>query len=236
MTKAFAVTGNLNTARIEPFMPSVPLLGNAGTVLIAGGRNSSYLSSAELYHGAQAFSGHVNPKYIVVGVTYAPPGHLSTVAYGHSTSLGTTTANSSSFAHGLTESVSIGGMTGECTGGIDGPIFGFFAGVCVTGARESSSYTQQSNSSLSVSVVNKTSVLNTTSGTPNDFIPINHDYDIVWLWLNPIASFTYVTPGNIQWNGFGFDGTDMPGLDIWPVLLGYLNGHLEHLIPRMRVY
>jgi len=84
----------------------------------------------------------------------------------------------------------------------------------------------QSQNSTSVSVVNKTSIQNKTTGTPNDFAPVNHDYDLVWLWLNPIATFTYnpVSPKAIQWTGYGYDMADQPAMDVWPVLLGYLNG------------
>jgi len=168
-------------------------------------------------------SGHMNPKFIVIGVTYAPPGPTSYVSYQNSTSLGTTTTNSSSFSSSFSESVSITGETGNCE--VSSGLFGFDAGVCVTGT-QSTSYTQQSNSSNSVSVVNKTSVQNKTTGTPNAFSPVDHDYDLVWLWLNPITTFTYSpsSPKNIQWTGYGYDMADQPAMDIWPVLLGYLNG------------
>ncbi len=67
---------------------------------------------------------------------------------------------------------------------------------------------------------------NETTGTPNDFAPVDHDYDLVWLWLNPITTFTYSpsSPKSIQWTGYGYDMADQPAMDVWPVLLGYLNG------------
>jgi hypothetical protein len=171
-----------------------------------------------------AAAGHMNPKFIVVGVTYAPPGHASTVSYQNSTSLGTTAANNNSFAQGYSESISITGQTGNCD--VPQGIIGFGAGVCVTGT-ESTGYTLQSNSSNSISIVNKTSLQNKTTGTPNDFSPVDHDYDLVWLWLNPITTFVYFpnTPKSIQWTGYGYDMADQPAMDVWPVLLGYLNGN-----------
>ncbi len=174
-------------------------------------------------------TGHMNPKFIVVGVTYAPPGHTSTVSYQNSTSQGTTTTTSNSFAQAYSESVSVtSGQASECDQGNTGSILGFSGGVCVTGT-QSTSYTMQSMNSNSISVVNKTSILNKTTGTPNDFAPVDHDYDLVWLWLNPITKFNYYTnsPKSIQWTGYGYDMADQPAMEIWPVLLGYLNGNFK---------
>src|SRR4051794_37111711 len=42
-------------------------------------------------------AGLINPKYIIVGVTYAPPGPQSNVSYADSTMVGTTTNLSSSY-------------------------------------------------------------------------------------------------------------------------------------------
>jgi hypothetical protein len=117
----------------------------------------------------------------------------------------------------------------DCGGsGSAGGIFGFSGGVCVTGT-ESTDYTMQSLSSETISVVNKTSIKDQTSGTPNDFSPVDHDYDLIWLWLNPIARFSYY-PGRstpIEWDGYGFDMEDQPAIDKWPVLLGNLNGDFK---------
>jgi len=174
------------------------------------------------------YPGHVNPKFIVMGVTYAPPGHASTVSYQNSTSLGTTTASNNSFSSQFSESISVTGSTGNCDAGSGSSIIGFSGGVCVTGT-ESTSYTQQSNSSNSISVVNKSSIQNKTTGTPNDFAPVDHDYDLIWLWLNPISTFTYypALSKNLEWDGYGYDMADQPAMDIWPVLLGYLNGNFK---------
>lgn len=168
--------------------------------------------------------GHVNPKFVVVGVTYAPPGHASTVSYQNSTSLGTTTTTNNSFKQGYGESISVTGSTGDCNGS-SGGIFGFSGGVCVTGT-QSTNYTMQSMDSKTISVVNKTSIMNKTTGTPNDFSPVDHDYDMVWLWLNPITTYIYnpANPNFPEWTGFGYDMSDQPAMDLWPVLLGYLNG------------
>lgn len=184
-----------------------------------------YLQATGSAGSVTAVSGHMNPKFIVIGVTYAPPGPSSSVTYENSTSRGTTINTGNSFSQGYSESISITGSTGNCSGSGSG-IFGFSGGVCVTGT-QSTDYTMQSMNSSSISMVNKTSITDQTTGTPNSFSPVNHDYDLVWLWLNPITTFTFSprSPKSIQWTGFGYDMADQPAIDKWPVLLGYLNGH-----------
>jgi hypothetical protein len=63
-----------------------------------------------------------------------------------------------------------------------------------------------------------------TFGTPNDFSPVDSDYDVVYVWLNPVEVFT-VLGNNVTWNGYGYDANDQNGLDIVGIPLGYLNGH-----------
>lgn len=184
--------------------------------------NSPYFSA---YPSNLGDMGHLNPKYIVIGVTYAPPGHSSTVTYGSSTMVGTTNTNSSSFKQGYSLSVSIKGCAGDVTTSTGIP--GFSGGVCVTGTTDSS-HSQQSVNSNSITIQNTVSIQNKTTGTPGDFNPVNHDYDLVWLWLNPLVRFSvWSDVNNVEWNGYGFDMTDQPAMDIWPVLLGYLNGDFK---------
>lgn len=169
----------------------------------------------------EGVTGFVNPKYVVVGVTYAPPGPGSNVTYTNSTLVGTTTATTSSFQNDLGVSVSVSGGIGVWT------IIGG-AGVKLT-ASDSTDYIQGSNSSSTVTMSKQTGVSYKTNGTGNAFSPVNHDYDTIWLWLNPLMIYT-VFPGttNVQWNGYGYDPKDpsgTKGLDVFGVQVGYLNGH-----------
>ena len=212
----------ITRGRCYPFTESLDVWSTDGLYYLQATGGSGAVTGA---------AGYVNPKYIVVGVTYAPPGHLSNVTYTESTSLGTTVNHSSSFTSAFSESVSItAGMQSECQGGKGGSILGFAGGVCVTGT-QSSEYSQGSTSSNSITLLNKASIQNRTTGTPDDFNPVNHDYDIVWLWLNPIAAFSIYqsSPSSIQSNGYGYDMSDQPAMDVWPVLLGYLNGDFHCL-------
>jgi hypothetical protein len=56
---------------------------------------------------------------------------------------------------------------------------------------------------------------------------VNHDYDTIWLWLNPLTVYTVFpsNPQNLQWNGYGYDNHDINGPDVFGVQVGWLNGH-----------
>jgi hypothetical protein len=68
-----------------------------------------------------------------------------------------------------------------------------------------------------------------TPGPANAYQGINHDYDVIWLWLNPITRFTTFTTSTtnaIQWNGYGYSTLDQPAMDIYPVFVGWMNGDI----------
>ena len=160
-------------------------------------------------------TGYVNPKYLIMGVTYAPPGQQSYVQYTSTNMLGTTAGVSDTFATGTSVSVSVGN---------GGKIAGWASGKITT--TTSTSFTQSSTTSSSITTSLQTALSTKTTGVSDSFNPVNHDYDIIWLWLNPVSVFT-LDPQNTQnvtWNGYGFDMADQPAMDIFPVYVGYLNG------------
>ena len=169
------------------------------------------------------YGGFVNPKYVVVGVTYAPPGSSSYVQYGNTTMIGNTTKISNSFSSGVGTSVSTYHHIKGWVSGVDGS-----AGVT---AYSDTNYTQEQNSSDTITIQKSVTVSYTTHGTPN-FSPVNSDYDYVWIWLNPVLPFTYTqpagsNPASMQWRGYGYDPNDpagTQGLDLFEVQVGCLNG------------
>ena len=187
---------------------------------------------------AAPITGFINPKYMVVGVTYAPPGSSSTVQYSNTTSVGNTTNISSSFTSDVGYSISVSKGFGIPAGGIvDGG-----AGVKLT-ATESTDYTQGSNSSVTNTISKASTISYTTPGTPT-FSPVNSDYDFIWLWLNPEILVSYTpangsTPAQVAVSGYAFDPTDpasgepppsgpyIAGPDIVEVQVGCLNGHFS---------
>jgi hypothetical protein len=175
------------------------------------------------YGGISSFScvGYLDPKYVVVGVTYAPPGPGSFVQYTGTSSVGNTTTISSTFANDVGFSVSATASVGA-----------FGEGGSITGT-ESTDYTQGSNSSTTNTLSKLTSLSYKTSGTGNAFSPVNHDYDTIWLWINPVVVINFAPPASgakaaVQWKGYGFDVTDPAGQtqpDVVPIQVGWLNGH-----------
>lgn len=161
--------------------------------------------------------GYINPKYMIVGLTYAPPGSQSSATYTNSVSVGNTTTINSSFTNQTSVSVSVTAQ-GKIPAFADGKATGTYTNT----------YGQTSSTSNTVTVTKTTQVSDKTSGPTNSVVGLNHDFDIIWLWLNPVLplSFPPTNPNAITWSGFGYDANDQPGLDILPVFVGWLNGDI----------
>ena len=158
--------------------------------------------------------GVIGPKYIVVTVTYAPPGSLSTVSYMNSTMLGNSVSVSNSFSNDVSLNASI-------TTGFS--IFGFGATATSTASTE---LTQETDSSSSVAV-NETATTGTiVPGPASSAVGLDHDEDIIWVWLNPVLHFVVNSDTSFTWTGFGFDINDPTGnTDILGIPVKFLNGH-----------
>jgi hypothetical protein len=169
-------------------------------------------------------AGSINPKYLILAWTYAPPGSKSTVTNNNSTMIGSSTATNDSFSNQVSESVTLSGTTGSVIGQLDG--------VEVSGT-ESTSYTDEQDSSSSISINQTKTFITTVPGPNNDAFGVNHDYDVVWLWLNPIADFTVFPsqPANVIWTGYHYDLADLPQMDVFGVEMGWLNGHFGTIPP-----
>jgi len=95
-----------------------------------------------LYAGG--VQGYINPKYMIVDVTYAPPGSQSSVTYTNSLLVGNSTTIKSSFTDQTSLSVSVS-VVGKIPGFADGKLTGSFTDA----------YGQTSSSSNMVTI-NKT--------------------------------------------------------------------------------
>jgi len=174
------------------------------------------------------YQGYLNPRYLIMGVTYAPPGGnaSSYASYGDTNFVGNTSTNTRSFSQNYIESVSV--SEGTCDGSA-GSLSGFQGGVCVTGS-QSNAWTIVSNSTNTITMSKQTNTTLQTPGVPNAYSPVDHDYDIIWLWLNPVVTFTVPgtntsSGGSITWTGYGYDYNDpVHEVDVWPVYVGTLNG------------
>jgi hypothetical protein len=155
--------------------------------------------------------GSIDPKYVVLAVTYAPPGASSFVTYAGTTMMGTSTSLSNTFTDQVSVSVSIrGGVSIIGTGGS-------------TTGTASTSYTKAMDTSSSVALSKTVTSGTTVRGPSRSADGINHDFDIVWVWLNPKVDVTITSPTSIEWNGYSYDMRDPAGeMDIVPLYVAWL--------------
>jgi hypothetical protein len=218
----FASATSLYTGRA---FPTTVNLGY-GVALATGGELSptgGETSSVETFDNHTGVTGVINPKFIIMGITYAPPGPASSVSYTHTNYVGNTTTLKNSFQNteGVNVSITAGGTAtagGKCCS---------WANLSTSG-NAGYSWSQKSTSQHEVTVTGQTSNGWTTGGTYDYFSPVNHDYDIIWIWLNPVIVLTLDSsnPSALPvWNGYGYDTTDpVKGVDVAGVPVGCLNG------------
>src|SRR5262249_22686281 len=125
----------------------------------------------------------LNPKFVVLSVMYAPPGKTSTVDYSSSNLLGTKTSLNAFLSNSTTVSLSLGA-------GVS--IFpkirkGLKLGVTVSGEK---SFTQSADSTSSVDVSKTTSNDIQVAGPANDLDGVDHNFDVILVWLNPTINLT----------------------------------------------
>lgn len=169
-----------------------PVLGSYAAWIDAHyGYSDEYVASVYVT-GTAVARGSINPKYVVLSVVYAPPGPQSNVNYGTSAVMGTCNSWESSFSTNTT-------LTKSFTVKI--PVFGSLDG------KVSSSWTETSDASSSICVNKSTSSGILVRGPLDPNAGIDHNYDVVRLWVNPQSNFTATSPNGAQWS-FSFDQRD----------------------------
>lgn len=159
-------------------------------------------------------TGFIEPKYVVLTVTYAPPGSASSVVYSNSTLLGTSLSFKNSFSSTVNQTTTV-------SGGFK--IFGIGFGGSST---SSTQFSQQADTSSSVAVNETTTLSTTIPGPASSAVGLNHDVDIIWIWLNPVLNYSISSSGSLTWTGFSFDVRDPVGeMDVIGIPAAYLNGH-----------
>jgi hypothetical protein len=117
--------------------------------------------------------GFIAPKYVVLAVTYAPPGSQSNVNYSNSTMLGTASTTSSSFTNTTALSVTVGGGIFDTKN-----LFGIGLDGKVT-TTVSSSFAEEQDSNSSVTVNTTLTHGTTVRGPLSDAVGLNHDADVI---------------------------------------------------------
>lgn len=174
------------------------------------GYSMTIVPQAGTVNATISMSGYINPKYVVVGVIYAPPGSKSFVTYTNSKTISSTSAVTDTFISSFTQTVKVTQPGG---------LFGFLGGSQTT--TNSTTLTQQSQNSNSVTASETTTSglqlfgpgpSNNCGSNAGDFIGVDHDCDQIRVWINPAMLFTLTNNGEdspvVQWNGYGFSALD----------------------------
>jgi hypothetical protein len=179
-----------------PASAEVALTGNIADF----GNAITFLPPSEQASITSLDVGSMGPKYMVVTVIYAPPGSGSNVIYSTTTMTGTTISFSSTFMNANTVSQTVGLKA---------------AGIpAIMGSSVSEDFTfgfTQSSSTGGSIAFNK-SATNTiqVNGPANSSAGVDHDFDQIILWLNPVLEIEQFGNNVILAQG-GFDPRDPTG-------------------------
>jgi len=177
--------------------------------------------------------GNLLPKYMLLSLMYAPPGHSSNFTYQTTSTLGTSTNITSSFTSGAQSSltVSVGASVpcgGSSSGGNNSSGGGKPQPVCAngsSGSTQGSGFTQEQDSSNSVAVSQKTGFTLAISGPQSndcepqydgltvaqaDALGLDHNYDQFIVWLNPAVNVGGAPGGALYWTGYQSNSEDEP--------------------------
>jgi hypothetical protein len=174
---------------------------------------ASAVSSDPVTFGGSSFftsvsdPGSLFPKYVVLSVIYAPPGALSFVDYTNTIMVGTSSSWSKSFSNSTSITVSFAAST-PVVGGLNGSI--------------STQWSQTAESDGSIAVEKTTSTSTLVRGPLDSNLGIDHDFDIVLVWLNPRADFYVTSPSAANWS-YSFDQRDPAnGMDVIQLFVSQL--------------
>src|SRR5438309_5223995 len=150
---------------------------------------------------------------MVVGIVYAPPGHVSFVDYSTSNLVSSTISAKRTFSTGYTQ-----GNTFMYTQKIQP----WKNAEIDSSAQDSTSYTNTTTTTAStaVTVQQVTGLSRNYPGPTCDYRGVDHDYDQILVWLNPVELYTLTNNGVVQANGYGYSTWDQPGVDVYPAYGG----------------
>ncbi len=136
------------------------------------------------------------PKYIVMGVVYAPPGSASSVTYGNTEFVG----SSDSFSTTTTnETINTTSFTAGATLGL------FGASVTYNNTNQ---WTTSSQHTSSVALQSTDGNAISTMGPISSALGVNHDNDIIYIWLNPVASMVVTGASSLNWTNLSSNSCD----------------------------
>jgi len=172
-----------------------------------------------------SLGGYINPKWEVVGILYAPPGARNSgnnnVNYTKSTLVSVTNSIDKTWSKETTVATTFSETAGLALPGVAGGKITYKQGT-------SNSYTQGTEDGTSTTVSKTTSLGLTVKAGNSGYAGLDHDWDVLEVWTNPVTLVTLGDGGVDTWSGYGFNSNDSraPGdMEIALVNLGCLNGH-----------
>ena len=190
------------SANVLMFAPTSPAPGQVSNCL-TGGPFSFVVTNPPVY---------IKPKYQVVGVYYSPPGAKSTATYSAGFTSGTSTNVSSSFTVATQVSLTGGWQSLDKANSASGTVTG--------------GWSQEKDNSSQITIGTQESTGTVVPGPLSSTLGVDHDYDIIWVWLNPELSLSPLAT-QIMVNGYSYDANDpVAGADIVPIYVGELKGTL----------
>jgi len=126
----------------------------------------------------------VQPRFQVLSIMYAPPGSHSNVNYSSGSSMGTTTSISNSFSNSSGLSVNFGASVG---------VFG-------AGTTLSSTWTKTQQNSIQETTAKGTNGGYIAYGPADSMVGIDHNYDVIMVWLNPQLNLRAYTQSSATWD------------------------------------
>ncbi len=147
-----------------------------------------------IVHGT--YVADLNVKFKIMGVDYAPPGAKSFVNYAGSTVRGTDTMNTNTWTNSDMLTVQVKGGAGFL-----GLVHGSVTGTV------SNTWSQEGGTSSEVIVTSTTTNTDQVLGPASSAAGVDHDYDVIWVWLNPMVTLAR-GPNTIVNTGFAWNDLD----------------------------
>jgi hypothetical protein len=110
--------------------------------------------------------------------------------------VGTSTSTASSFSNSNNFTVSVSGST---------EIIGLSSKITGTA---STTFTEEADSSSSLDISKTSSNDTVVQGPASDAAGVDHDFDTIYIWLNPVVNLGFIPNGGIQQTGLDYDLTD----------------------------
>jgi hypothetical protein len=168
----------------------------SGTEVITLQRNLVVTVNVNGNYAFGNWRGIIYPKYHVLGVDYAPPGSRSSVTYSANFSRGGSNSLTETFGNSTSVSVTTS----------------LKFGVEAAGANHSttitSAYAQQGETQTGSSWSLNATGGQIVYGPASSAAGIDHNYDIVWIWLNPAVELTLTGPASFNWDGYAYNAAD----------------------------